>query len=601
MAKSPKFTQKPDSWVGHISTTGKSENSVITTELNQVIPLKEQELKGWYIKTGSSYAQETAGESYVQSNESKEHEKKRKAEVKGFAKKLSSSIEIKVVNSIKNEVAALIQEDANLEDEEFLNEKYIEISETEEQIENLKSYQKLKKHNLDKKLEKLQQEYEKLKEKARINPPVTPKPVIDTEPDHPHEYFRKKDEELRLKLKVARRSRSTQHHIDDLLRQIKVNEAEEIREEIKKDRKGKEDLYMQAEKLTHPHALAILRHQQTGDIDLRPIADEKTLIQRNPEKDPFVFTGGNEEFLAHNMLGFTLVLTNAKELGISKEKANQVVEERNDLKGIHRSGHGLVSNLNETEREAENERKMSWMLAQSENAQYKIIGPDGRTVQNNIKGYKEALAQFKKTPEFYKQTEEDIKADEAVKPFAYFAVKKVTDKTFLPILKSPVTGKFDLRSLVNEDGPSSKLLNPSTKSRFIKTGENEGLFEYNLLGFRLIITNIRELTINSDKYFEVVRARRELDEASKNPKGQLKIDVAHRKLYIAEKAAETRGLSMFAKSDKAQYKIIGPDGKVVPGYENIGGYTVAEKAFGKTISEYMENLIDEFNNKDNQL
>ena len=140
-----------------------------------------------------------------------------------------------------------------------------------------------------------------------------------------------------------------------------------------------------------------------------------------------------------------------------------------------------------------------------------------------------------------------IAADAKEKPFLYYAAAKVTD----PYLSTRLMkyGVVDLRWVENNtaDYRAYKF--------FQTTNNNEGFFELNIFGFKMVLKNSDAL---------------ETEDENGNPTG------------------------IRSKSPEAIYKITGPDGTIIT--DNIQGYTEAKQIFVNAAENYKRTLQEEFDN-----
>lgn len=145
-----------------------------------------------------------------------------------------------------------------------------------------------------------------------------------------------------------------------------------------------------------------------------------------------------------------------------------------------------------------------------------------------------------------KKEKEEISLDKEEKPMMYFAIEKSKNKFLSEVYYNKITQSFDLRK-VEKDGVEREF-------RSLKrTGENEGFFDFNIYGFFKIIKNVKDI---------------------KSEDGSLNI-----------------------YSEKAKYKIIGPDGKIIK--DNIDGYTEANIIYKEETEKYKQKVAEEFNNLKN--
>ncbi|MFA6586111.1 MAG: hypothetical protein WCS86_03045 [Candidatus Paceibacterota bacterium] len=122
---------------------------------------------------------------------------------------------------------------------------------------------------------------------------------------------------------------------------------EKIKQEIESDKKEKQFQYYMASKVTNKH-IPTLVNQQTNLIDLR-WSDKDYLDNSYGKMDRLVWTTEDEGYYHFTISGFVMIIKNVKEI--------------QDDEGIN---------------------------FQSEKAIYRIEGPDGEIIKDNIQGYDEA-------------------------------------------------------------------------------------------------------------------------------------------------------------------------------------------------------------------
>jgi len=143
-----------------------------------------------------------------------------------------------------------------------------------------------------------------------------------------------------------------------------------------------------------------------------------------------------------------------------------------------------------------------------------------------------------------------INEDRANKPFLYFAFEKSNNPTLLHYMKN---WEFKLLDLSSFDKDSVFYSYDNLKKTYGNV-ENEGFFEFNTFGFIMSIKNVSEVT-NEDR-------------------------------------------SISNKSEKAIYRIIGPDGKVFA--DDVKGYTAAESIYKEETEKYKKQVEEEFKNLNNK-
>lgn len=133
----------------------------------------------------------------------------------------------------------------------------------------------------------------------------------------------------------------------------------------------------------------------------------------------------------------------------------------------------------------------------------------------------------------------EINLDRQEKPFLYYSIEKSNNPLILTD-NTNVYGLLDLRLIKNDWR--------NMQRRYLKeTAENEGYFQYDQFGFVKIIKNVNEV---------------------RNDKG---ID---------------------SSSEKAIYKIIGPNGEIIA--DDIIGYSKEEEIYNQKTSEYEEKIKKEY-------
>jgi hypothetical protein len=176
-------------------------------------------------------------------------------------------------------------------------------------------------------------------------------------------------------------------------------------------------------------------------------------------------------------------------------------------------------------------------------------GPDDKILRTYGEKYKctnekEALLKVNElSKELNKETIEEISNDRKNKPFLYYSCEKIKNPIITKIYTIKNLGIIDLRKI--EDSHMSVYYEFTILQQ---TKEDEGFFNFNTLGFILMIKNVKELT-------------------SKD--------------------------GIATRSDKAIYKIIGPSGEIVS--DDIQGYTEANKIYVEKTNEYKKVVEEEFN------
>lgn len=137
------------------------------------------------------------------------------------------------------------------------------------------------------------------------------------------------------------------------------------------------------------------------------------------------------------------------------------------------------------------------------------------------------------------KTKEEIIEDRKMKPFLYYAAEKAPNIE-QALKRSDIDG-IDLRW----SGPDNFY---GTGNYLQFTGENEGFFDFSILGFTKVIKNVSELR-------------------------------------------EEGGINV--RSPKAIYKIVGPDGTIIA--DNIKGYDEATRIFVDATEEHKIKVENEYN------
>ena len=154
----------------------------------------------------------------------------------------------------------------------------------------------------------------------------------------------------------------------------KAAETKRLGEFIQKiiaDRKAKPLLYYAVEKA--PNIRSAVENREMGEIDLRWLQDtENVYAQEKKIKTTLLDkeTGNTEGFFEFNVFGFTKVIKNV----------NEIIEEKGGKKGID---------------------------TYSDRAIYKIVGPDGTIIKDDILGYEQASEIYKQATEQYKKVIEE--------------------------------------------------------------------------------------------------------------------------------------------------------------------------------------------------
>lgn len=162
-------------------------------------------------------------------------------------------------------------------------------------------------------------------------------------------------------------------------------------------------------------------------------------------------------------------------------------------------------------------------------------------VVKEFKTKEEAIGEAEKIyNELLSKLEKEIDEDRKKKPFIYFALENSNNQILLDQFFNEETNKLDLRNIEeNSIARQFKLLQELDK--------NEGYFKFNLLGYVKVIKNVAEL---------------------RNEKG------------IEE------------YSDKAIYKIVGPNNEIVA--DNIQGYNEATRIYEEEIAKQKAIVEQEF-------
>jgi hypothetical protein len=143
-----------------------------------------------------------------------------------------------------------------------------------------------------------------------------------------------------------------------------------------------------------------------------------------------------------------------------------------------------------------------------------------------------------------KKSMEEILVDREKKPFWYYAAEKITDPNIVSCVKNRDGTAYDLRWLDSDRGGYERR----THGQFINN--DEAIFEFNALGFALVLKNIAEV------------------------RGE-------------------NGIEIY--SPKTIYKLLGPDGKIIA--DDMHGYDDADSVYTKTVDQYRARVEEEFKQK----
>ncbi len=140
---------------------------------------------------------------------------------------------------------------------------------------------------------------------------------------------------------------------------------------------------------------------------------------------------------------------------------------------------------------------------------------------------------------------DEIAADKKQRAVWYYAAEKITNPYLIPFVKNKAGTEYDIRWADTKTDKGYSTRKPS----FRYTENDEGFYEFNLLGFALVIKNVSK---------------------------------------VLDKNAVPQ-----ADSPNAIYKVVGPDGTIVE--DNIKGYDKADEAYIKAVETYRKKIEQEFN------
>ena len=243
------------------------------------------------------------------------------------------------------------------EDEKTLNELLASLESAENRLKEIDA--EIEKAKIKEK-EPIKSETFEEEEQPEINEAYEKNPSLECE----EEIKQKEDYIKKLKFWNFLEKKRQKWNLEYLKRKL-----EEIKEEIKEidlDKKEKPFLYYAFEKSANPILLYNNKDKKSGLLDLRKINKEWVEITYNFLKE----TGKNEGFFEFNIYGFIKIIKNVNEI------------QGDEGKGIN---------------------------SYSENAIYKIVGPNGEIIADDIKGYNETDRIYtEKTEEYKKKLEKQF-------------------------------------------------------------------------------------------------------------------------------------------------------------------------------------------------
>ncbi|MBU0612001.1 hypothetical protein KKA39_03150 [Patescibacteria group bacterium] len=150
-----------------------------------------------------------------------------------------------------------------------------------------------------------------------------------------------------------------------------ANEAlKEIEGEIKEDEKNKPFEYFIAKKITNPFLAEKIKDRFSDLVDLRR---EYNTGEHWRGYEFLQSAGENEGFFEFNLFGFVMIIKNVKEIRAEDSEGRKIID------------------------------------SYSDNAIYKIMGPNGEIIADDIKGYQEARKIYEqKTEKYKKEVEEEF-------------------------------------------------------------------------------------------------------------------------------------------------------------------------------------------------
>ena len=267
------------------------------------------------------------------------------------AEKEQIVVEEKIEEPVVEKTAEAVEETWTEEDEKTLNELLASLESAENRLKEIDA--EIEKAKIKEK-EPIKSETFEEEEQPEINEAYEKNPSLECE----EEIKQKEDYIKKLKFWNFLEKKRQKWNLEYLKKKL-----EEIKE-INLDRKEKPFLYYAFEKSANPILLYNNKDKKSGLLDLRKINKEWVEITCNFLKE----TGKNEGFFEFNIYGFIKIIKN--------------VDQISDKDGIN---------------------------DYSENAIYKIMGPNGEIIADDIKGYNETDRIYtEKTEEYKKKLEKQF-------------------------------------------------------------------------------------------------------------------------------------------------------------------------------------------------
>ncbi len=269
------------------------------------------------------------------------------------AEKEQIVVEEKIEEPVVEKTAEAVEENWTEEDEKTLNELLASLESAENRLKEIDA--EIEKAKIKEK-EPIKSETFEEEEQPEINEAYEKNPSLECE----EEIKQKEDYIKKLKFWNFLEKKRQKWNLEYLKKKL-----EEIKE-INLDRKEKPFLYYAFEKSANPILLYNNKDKKSGLLDLRKINKEWVEITCNFLKE----TGKNEGFFEFNIYGFIKIIKNVNEI------------QGDEGKGIN---------------------------SYSENAIYKIVGPNGEIIADDIKGYNETDRIYtEKTEEYKKKLEKQF-------------------------------------------------------------------------------------------------------------------------------------------------------------------------------------------------
>ena len=273
------------------------------------------------------------------------------------AEKEQIVVKEKIEEPVVEKTAEAVEETWTEEDEKTLNELLASLESAENRLKEIDA--EIEKAKIKEK-EPIKSETFEEEEQPEINEAYEKNPSLECE----EEIKQKEDYIKKLKFWNFLEKKRQKWNLEYLKKKL-----EEIKEEIKEidlDKKEKPFLYYAFEKSANPILLYNNKDKKSGLLDLRKINKEWVEITYNFLKE----TGKNEGFFEFNIYGFIKIIKNVNEI------------QGDEGKGIN---------------------------SYSENAIYKIVGPNGEIIADDIKGYSETNRIYtEKTEEYKKKLEKQF-------------------------------------------------------------------------------------------------------------------------------------------------------------------------------------------------